>query len=36
MRPTIKFAHDNLFVNEQSGEIKIKIPKKEQDGIINH
>lgn len=29
MRPTIKFAHDNLVINEQTGEIKIKIPKRE-------
>jgi hypothetical protein len=29
MWPTVKFAHDNITVNEQSGELKIRIPKKE-------
>ena len=35
-RPTDNFAHNNIKIEEEKGLIKITIPKKKEDGIINH
>ena len=36
MRPTTKFAEKNLKVDEEKGEIMITIPKKDDQGFVNH
>lgn len=35
-RPTNKFAHQNIKIDEDKGMVKINIPKKKEDGIVNH
>ena len=35
-RPTNNFASKNIKIEEEKGTIKINIPKKEEDGLINH
>jgi len=35
-RPTNKFAHQNIKIDEDKGIVKINIPKKKEDGIVNH
>ena len=35
-RPTDNFAHNNIKIEEERGTIKINIPKKKEDGLINH
>lgn len=35
-RPTAKFAHDSVIIDQGKGEIIIKKPKKKEDGLVNH
>lgn len=35
-RPTNKFAHDNLIIDEEKGTVQVKIPRKIEDGLINN
>ena len=35
-RPTNNFANKNIKINEEKGTVKINIPKKEEDGLVNH
>lgn len=35
-RPTNKFAHENIIVDEEKGMIQVKIPRKAEDGLVNN
>ena len=35
-RPTDNFAHENIIVDQEKNVISVHIPKKAEDGIINH
>jgi len=35
-RPTTKFADPNIKLDEEKGDIMITIPKKDEQGYINH
>lgn len=36
MRPTNNFPAKNITIDEDKGYININIPKKKEDGIVNH
>ena len=35
-RPTNRFAHDNLIIDEEKGTVQVKIPRKAEGGLINN
>jgi hypothetical protein len=35
-RPTNKFPDKNITIDDDKGHININIPKKKEDGIVNH
>ena len=36
MRPTNKFAHENVVIDEEKGTVQVKIPRKAEGGLINN